>query len=425
MTAQPLLRPAVTGEGEVVPDVDFDADLRALGSRYEDLWHATDAAEPIPGGRQAERLVAFVADEIEDLPDEEERTGWRVRVEYEIRLFGAERLAWPEGYGSLLLGNEFYDSTVEFVREARKFDPELEAGDIGQALRNVWIVNSLQMLLDLPVVMTPAVFAYSLLYPYTDNFLDDDRVTESAKRSLIQGLGRRLGGDRIEAVDRHQHRIFELIGKIEGQFGRAQAPEVFASLRGIHQAQTRSLEQQGGAETLSDEDVLAISVAKGGVSVLADGYLAATTLRPEEADFCFGYGVLLQLLDDLQDVRSDHEVGHETVFSCRLGSEPLDSAASRLYQFMHHVVEDSSRFGEPEFADRKDLIVRNCSFLLVGAVAENHDLFSPGFVRRLERRWPLRFRAMRKLCRRSKRRFSEASRRLCDKRGVGSFVELL
>lgn len=63
-----------------------------------------------------------------------------------------------------------------------------------------------------------------------------------------------------------------------------------------------------GYSMLSSPDadhVLALSVAKGGASLLADGYLVRGELGPGEAELCFGYGVFLQLLDDLQDVAAD------------------------------------------------------------------------------------------------------------------------
>ena len=45
--------------------------------------------------------------------------------------------------------------------------------EIGQAMRNVWIMNISQVLLNVEVKFTNAIFAYSMLYPYTDNILDD------------------------------------------------------------------------------------------------------------------------------------------------------------------------------------------------------------------------------------------------------------
>ena len=54
--------------------------------------------------------------------------------------------------------------------DARKFDDDLPIGDIMQAMRNVWISNALQLLFGKEVYYSKANFAYSMLYPYTDNY---------------------------------------------------------------------------------------------------------------------------------------------------------------------------------------------------------------------------------------------------------------
>src|SRR5438477_2021166 len=67
------------------------------------------------------------------------------------------------------------------AKQARRFDPALSATDIFQASRNVWTAAGLQVLLGQRLELTPAIFAYSLLYPYTDNLLDDPLTSADAK----------------------------------------------------------------------------------------------------------------------------------------------------------------------------------------------------------------------------------------------------
>jgi hypothetical protein len=45
-------------------------------------------------------------------------------------------------------------------------------------------MNSLQIFWGLPLEMTPSVYAYSMLYPYTDNFLDNPEVNSEEKIKL-------------------------------------------------------------------------------------------------------------------------------------------------------------------------------------------------------------------------------------------------
>ena len=71
----------------------------------------------------------------------------------------------------------FVDSTRLFVDKVKEYDPSFSIADVYQALRNVWIMNTLQLFLDLPVGYSEAIFAYSMIYPYTDNIMDDTAQT--------------------------------------------------------------------------------------------------------------------------------------------------------------------------------------------------------------------------------------------------------
>ncbi|MFQ5350651.1 MAG: hypothetical protein ACE5EG_09440, partial [Thermoanaerobaculia bacterium] len=208
---------------------------------------------------------------------------------------------------------------------------------------------------------------------------------------------------------------------IDDQYPMASHPEVWCSLRAIHRGQVNSLRQQTGP--LDGDRLLSISVTKGGASMLADGYLTTGRLARAEADFCFGYGVFLQLLDDLQDARADARAGHATLFST--ATPPLDRLAGRLWRFMRRVVDDGEHFGGRRYAARRDLILRNCSTLLVGAVAEEPGLFSRPFRRALERRWPLGFAAMRRLRRYTDRRLHRTTAEMRRRHGVDSLLDLI
>jgi len=405
----------------------FWQDREDFTARYSALWWETGTEDPVLGetvgrrrqrdnARETERLIDHLATQVEAYPEAEpERLAWREATRETVRRFGEERFGWPRGYRDLLFADDFFAATQEFVRQARAFDPRVELEEIGQALRNAWIMNSIQMLLGLPVALTPAAFAYSMLYPYTDNYLDDPGVSAAAKEAFCRDLGRRLAGETVSPGAPHDDRqqaVYRLIEQIEGQFPRRSFPAVFWSLLAIHEGQVKSLCQQGRAQSPYENDLLGISVEKGGSSVLADGYLAAGSLTRDEADFLFGYGVFLQLLDDLQDARADRQANHMTLFSLTAGRWPLDRLASRLFWTIRKVLRSTPRFAGAELAAVRDLIERNCTTLLVAAVADNQDLFSRPYVRALEAQWPLDFAAMRKLRRRGRKRYEQTLKAL-------------
>ena len=357
--------------------------------------------------RAARRLIDQLADEVARLPrDEPGRAAWRGTVRERLQQFGEQRLNWPDGYRRLLFGDQFYESTVDFVRAARSFDPAMPLADIGQALRNVWIGNSFQMLLDQPVALRPGLFGYSMLYPVTDNWLDDRAVPSHAKRSFGDWLARRLAGEPVQPANPHQAAVGRLVERIEREFSRERCPAVYQSLLAINEAQTTSLRQHGEAP-LSDAELLAISMAKGGSSVLVDLHLVAAHPTLVEEQFAFAYGVCLQLLDDVQDVEADLAANHQTICTRAAQCGALDEIATRLAHFIDAVLLHSERFADEAYADRIDLIRRNCLALLVGSVAEQPARFSRGFRRRLARSWPVSFRSHRRLHRRARARVAE------------------
>lgn len=356
--------------------------------------------------RAASGLIDDVAAKIEQLPaDAPPDAAWRNAIRDRLQRFGQERLGWPDGYRSLLFGDAFYESTLAFTREARAFDPRFTLEQLGQALRNVWIGNCLQVLLDRPVELRSGLFGYSMLYPVTDNLLDDLKVPRSRKRAFNERFGRRLAGLPVHIEEEHDLAVSRLVERIEEEFPRGRFPSVYASLLAIHAAQARSLEQHGGSH-LTEGELAAISFEKGGTSVLTDLHLVAPGARPAEQRFAFGYGVFLQLLDDLQDVQADLGAGHETLFTRAARRGSLDAITGRLARFIDAVLATEGLFDGPEFADRVDLIRRNCRALLVGSIGDNRPCFSRTFRRRVERQWPVSFRAQRRLRRRALKRWS-------------------
>lgn len=428
MAAEPLRAPLETG--------GLQARVAAMRDELAALWAATPAELPALGprvglrrhltnARAARRLIDALAAEAACIPEGgPERSAWRESVRERLQDFGGARLGWPAGYRRLLFADAFFDASMAFAREARAFAPELPLDELWQALRNVWIGNSLQILLDLPVALGPGLFAYSMLYPLTDNLLDDPRVSSAGKRAFNERFGRRLAGMPVRAAGPREAAVFGLVGRVEAEFPRRRYPDVHESLLAIHRGQVRSLTQQDDP-ALTGAELLAISCEKGGSSVLADLYLVAGTPTPEEERFAFGYGVFLQFLDDLQDVERDRAARHQTLFTRAATRGPLDAPAAQLARFIDRVLDGEELFAGPELADRIDLVRRNCRALLVGAVADQPRLFSRRFRRAVARRWPLSFRAMRRLRRRAERRFRDAAGRLQRRTGAASLLDLL
>jgi hypothetical protein len=320
----------------------------------------------------------------------EARTCTEGRILASFAKFCADAMAL-DGEATELLTNQFLPVGTSLARWARAFDPDLSMAGIIQATRNAWTACGLQPLLGVPLALTPSILGYSLLYPYSDNFLDDEDVSGDAKLRFSRRFRRQLLGEKLPAEDRRERRVWALIALLETQYPRTRYPNVFQCLLAIHQAQERSIGQVHGGHSCSDVELLRVSCAKGGSSVLADACLAYGSLTKQEGLFAFEWGVLLQLGDDLQDVREDLSRGSMTLFSRAAATgRPLDGIAIQLLRFSEHV---GKRMHELPRGTRvfKELLTRSWSSLIIGAVADSHELFSAAFLREAEQSSPFRF----------------------------------
>jgi hypothetical protein len=400
------------------------------------LWEGTAASLPRLGERvgllrrwrntrAVARLIDHVAHQVRSYPDDEcTRMAWRDAVRERVLRVGRHHLGWSATYGDTLAGDAFYVTAESFAREARRFAPALALEDLGQALRNVWVGNTLQLLVGLPVRLTPGLFAYSMLYPTTDNVLDDPRRSDAAKAIFNARLAARLGGDASPAQDAAEEKPWALVAILEREYPRETCPEVWAALRSIHEAQVASLRQQRGPG-VSDDELLGLTVAKGGASLLADLHLITPGPDAATRAFVFRYGVFLQMLDDLQDVGPDLAAGHDTPFTRAARRGPLDTLAARLALFIDVVLDSYAGNAAHPCDDVLELIRQNCRALLVGVMAREPGRFSRPFRRHVASQWPVGLLGMRRLIRHGHHRFAATRADLQRARGLDSPLGLL
>ncbi len=367
-------------------------DQRRREAEYDRAMHLvereSDAAKGTCGGRLAaqERILAVFGE------------------------FATVALSLPADAVDLITGI-FLPTGADFTRRSRKFDPELTMASIIQACRNAWTVCGLQPLLGERAGITPSIMGYSLLYPYTDNYLDAEDKSPAAKRKFCMRFRQRLRGEMLPPADAHEATVWALVEMVEGQYPRAQYAQVFDSMLAIHQAQEESVVQLtrksarwrlprlfAGAglrprlgSAPSAERILAISFAKGGTSVLADACLARGWVDTQESRLAFDWGALLQLGDDLQDVREDLRNGSATLFTrTAADGEPLDALVCQLLNFSERVGAEMDEFAHGSAA-LKDLLRTSWRSLIIAAIANAREFFTTAFVREIETTSQFRF----------------------------------
>lgn len=378
-----------------------DAWVNAQVRRTEEAWHSCaarktqdsrrySASEQDARERAYDEALCAVEQDLQRASTRVERLLLRERIVESFAEFSAKALSL-EGEAIDLLTREFLPVGTELARWTRKHYPELDMGAIIQAARNAWTACGLQPLLGAPVELTPAILGYSLLYPHSDNYLDDVEIRLDTKLEFSRRFRCRLAGQSLPPVDDRERAVWELVALIETQYPRELFPQVFESLLAIHQAQEQSIGQLNGEAGRCDGEWLRLSVAKGGTSVLADACLANGSLNQEESRFAFEWGVLLQLGDDLQDVKDDMRRGSTTLFSrAAAAGVPLDGLTIQLLNFSDRVGRQMDELPDGS-ATLKELLKMSWQSLIVRAVADSQEFFSSSFVREAERRSPFRF----------------------------------
>jgi hypothetical protein len=395
--------------------ISIPVTVQELTRYFTSLWWGSNAGFPLlsPAYTKKEqvekgaRLDRLVDELLTSLRKEyrlsEERNATRDRLVALGENFARAELGLEDRHIDVIRKHRLAEISAEFAKKARAFNPEIDSEDIYQASRNVWSMNFMQLLLGLPVELTPAVFAYSMLYPYTDNYLDNPLISPRSKSEFNQRFSQRLAGEAVSPTNSSERAIWSLIEIVEGQFSRKNFPLLYDSLSAIQEAQTRSLSLIHPDASPFEVDVLGISIEKGGTAVLADGYLVAGNLTAAQREFMFGYGVFTQFMDDQEDVRRDLKAGLNTIFSMTARYWPLDEITNRTFHFAANVLTCMDSFEGPDVFTVKELFSRGISLILVDAAGRNAQYYSRRYLVELEKYLPFRFQNLNKQRRRLER----------------------
>lgn len=298
--------------------------------------------------------------------------------------------------------NRFQDLSERFVKDAKAFDDTLKDEDIFQALRNIWIIWMLELLFDIPLVYHEAMFAYSMLYPYSDNLLDDVTISTDEKRRFNTWFSKRLHGHHDPCTSYVYQKVDALVSMIEHHFPRSQFPHVYEGLYMIQDAQIASIRQ---SEHLDIKEIFDISVEKGGTSVIADGYLIHGDMDKEQFQFCVDFGFALQIVDDIQDQIEDGTHGHHTLATKCKTKQQRARLFQQCWHFFDHILNG--------FACKRTAIQTfvkdSCHELLAQCVLQDKQLYPETLVKDIMNALPLESKDIQELSKEMKEKMEHAA----------------
>jgi hypothetical protein len=281
----------------------------------------------------------------------------------------------------------FMEELKEFLRHVRSFSPELTFYDIGQAILNYIVFIMFKEILQVKSEFDIAGFGYSMLYPFTDNYIDSQSASEQEKKEYNQIIRDKIEGKVVRPKSEHQFKTCELLQYIESKYPRETDSTIYRLLLMMLEAQELSLRQDNKHLLLTYEDRLNISLYKGGISVLVDRYIASDKLAEEDIIFYLGMGFFLQLADDLQDIREDSISGHQTIFTSNLNCAKEELLVNKLLNFIHQISEQYHAKNEPF----KDYIIYCCYQLIFSSVIGSKEFFSEEYLKQIERYLPVTY----------------------------------
>jgi hypothetical protein len=380
--------------GEMVSDftVYYEKKWWTCSSDMYEYSHTYAKNEQKIHEKQLDSLMDGLIFELKHIPPSAlDRQDWQQRMRPAIMQFAMDVFDLKPHQMEFIETSGIVDAIQDFTRMARQFDPQITVDDIYQAGRNVATANLIQLLLGLPVKVTPSIFAYSMLYPYTDNYLDDPKIPDKTKAAFNQRFRRRLMGEVVNPVNAYETIIINLIAMIESEWDRTNFPQVYESLLAIHSAQTHSLELVAPGVSPFERNILGISFEKGGTSVMTDGYLAAGNLTYDQARILFGFGAFTQLMDDLEDIRQDKLEKRASLFSVTAAFWKLDDLSIRFFHFGHTVMSDLNAFCAPNVSVLAELMDTCVDPILLNTVAQSAEFYSKEHLSNLETHLPFRF----------------------------------
>jgi hypothetical protein len=225
-----------------------------------------------------------------------------------------------------------------------------------------------------------AGFGYSMLYPFTDNFIDNTANSPEDKQNYNQFIRDTLAGREVTPSSDHHQKTYELLKAIEADYPRERDTSVYTLLLVMLEAQEESLRQQKKSIPLSPKERLSISIVKGGMSVLIDRFLVNKELTDADYLFYLGFGFFLQLADDLQDISEDSQKGHHTLFTVDLSPSEEERLVNKLMHFLKNIMEAFSAEN-----DRFQKLIYSSSYQLIySSLIGSQEFFTEAYRKKIE-----------------------------------------
>lgn len=371
-----------------------------------DIFPKIDSLQKKENEALVQEFSQKIQKKLRQKPKEKERqSDWEQDLEQDFMEFiKKEKILSISDWMAPELFNTFKRETRHFTDKVRAFDEALTPAQIWQALRNYFIYA---MIVDMQGKEQNAgdpILAYSLLYPYTDNYIDDAWITKQEKERYNRMIASKLKEESAVPQNPLEEKTCRLLDMVLQDYKGAERKKVAWTLLQLLEAQQCSIGQQKAV--LPEEDILEISIRKGSTSVLADYLFATADWTEYEELFYLKFGFLLQLVDDLQDIEEDRRTGSRTLMTIAYeqqakakGQPYLEQRVNRLLWFSWNVIREF----KPRNPGLKGFVLKNCVGVTLLTAAINPQFFSRQYLTALEPYLPFSLEFLKKVKKQQKK----------------------
>ena len=138
------------------------------------------------------------------------------------------------------------------------------------------------------------------------------------------------------------------------------------------------------------------------------------SLTEDEAVFIFCFGMLLQLVDDLQDAADDRRNGHSTLF-CQWQQDISTEHHKQADQLYMQAPDDNRLFAGDTAVTMMRTIKNSIILLIMGAAACNSRIYERAYLEELERYCPVSFKELKGCYSRVEREYLKLKMKLAVK----------
>ena len=159
-------------------------------------------------------LVSRLLEKMRDMPEEPSEEQ-QEQIKKELTAFlEKEQIIHAKKYISDELMDEFRENIELFIKKVKAFDESLSRESIWQAMRNYLIYAMIVNLQGQRQNCRDTILGYSLLYPYTDNYIDRLHRRKDSKNSYNDLIRRILTGQEVHPQNTYEEKTGQLLALV-------------------------------------------------------------------------------------------------------------------------------------------------------------------------------------------------------------------